>query len=73
MTIPPVEKRQVRPCRGCIHYATVLNTYPKCLIDVVRWDMEDECAGVNVKYHNTPCKYNMYRSELKELIDSGAV
>ncbi len=71
--IPPVEVRQVRPCRGCIYYATVLNVYPKCLLDVVRWDMEDECAGVTVKYHTTPCKYNLYGRELKEFIDSGAV
>ncbi len=71
--IPPVEIRQVRPCFECIHYAIILNTYPKCLIDIVRWDIEDECAGVNVKHHTTPCKYNMYLSELKKLIDSGAV
>ena len=71
--IPPVEERVIRPCRGCIHYATILNIYPKCYLNIIRWDMEDECAGVTVKYHTTPCKYNLYRDELKELIDSGAV
>ena len=71
--IPPVEVRQIRPCSGCIHYTTVLNAYPKCDLSIIRWDMEDECAGVNVTYHTTPCKYNLKRDELKELIDSGGI
>ena len=71
--IPTIEERQVRSCRGCIHYTTVLNIYPKCLLGVVRWDIEDECAGVDITYHTTPCKYHLKRDELKELIDSGGI
>ena len=71
--IPPVEERETRLCRGCVHFVTVLNIYPKCLLGAVRWDMEDECAGVEVTYHTTPCKYHITRDELKELINSGGI
>ena len=75
--IPPVEERQVRPCRGCVLHGYAMDNTETCKAfgKIERLKHTGECLGNgDLQYLKTnPCKHNLRMHELTELIDSGVV